>query len=244
MNPAATSRDSPLTLAVIVPTWQEAQMLPALLASLQEQTMPAERIVVADGGSTDGTAEIAARVGAQLILCPQRGRGCQIAYALEHCCEDVILIAHADMLFPPIALQRLRQHLQTHPACAGGCLGHRFDRDSLPYRLIAWADQRRARRGLAYGDQAQFFRRNVLPRIGGFPPWPLFEDVALSLRLQQAGPVVYLDVPVTVSVRRFQRRGLLGTLWHNWRLRRRFWRHGEAALTDLYRQYYGDTANK
>ena len=229
------------SLAVVVPVWQEAEVLPMLLQSLQQQTKPPRRIVVADGGSTDGTAAVALQWGAEVVACTRRGRGCQIAQALPRCWEDIIVIAHADMIFPPLALARIADWLHRHPDCVGGCLGHRFDQDGWIYRLIEWADRRRAQRGLAYGDQAQFFRRSVLERIGGFPPWPLFEDVALSQRLRQAGTVVYLDVPVTVSVRRFRRRGLLRTLWQNWWLRRRFAQEGESAVEVLYRRYYGES---
>jgi rSAM/selenodomain-associated transferase 2 len=227
-----------LTLAVIVPTWQEAERLPLLLKSLQEQTAPAECIAVADGGSTDGTAAIAEQAGALVLACPQRGRGRQIAYALDFCPQDIILIAHADMIFPPVALERIRQWLADYPDIVGGCLGHRFDSTAWWYRLVEWADRRRAQRGLAYGDQAQFFRRSILEAIGGFPPWPFLEDVALSRRLQQIGPLTYLDLPVTVSPRRFQKRGLLPVLWQNWRIRRRLARHGEAIVEKLYQEYY------
>lgn len=227
-----------LTLAVIVPVWQEADCLPRLLKSLQEQTKPADCIAVADGGSTDGTPALAEQAGAVVLSCPQRGRGRQIAFALNFCPQDIILIAHADMIFPSVALERVRQWLAQHPQTVGGCLGHRFESAAWWYRLVEWADRRRARRGLAYGDQAQFFRRSALEVIGGFPPWPLLEDVALSWRLQQIGPLVYLDLPVTVSPRRFQKQGLLPTLWHNWRIRRRWVRHGEAILEKLYQEYY------
>jgi rSAM/selenodomain-associated transferase 2 len=232
--------DQWLTLAVIVPVWQEAERLPALLKSLQAQTQPAEQIVVADGGSTDGTAAIAEQFGVVVCHCPRRGRGRQIAHALTLCPQDIILIAHADMIFPSLALERIRQWLSDHPQTVGGCLGHRFEARRWWYRLVEWADRRRAKKGLAYGDQAQFFRRSALDQMGGFPAWPLLEDIALSLRLQPLGALVYLDLPVTVSTRRFQQRGLLPVLWHNWRLRRRFARHGEAALEALYREYYPD----
>jgi len=228
------------SLAVVVPVWQEAEALPQLLRSLQEQTMPPQRLVVADGGSTDDTRAVAGQWGAEVVACTRRGRGCQIAQALPRCLEDIIVIAHADMIFPPLALARIADWMHQHPECVGGCLGHRFDQDGWVYRLIEWADRRRAQGGMAYGDQAQFFRRSVLEKIGGFPAWPLMEDVALSERLLQAGAVVYLDMPVTVSVRRFRRRGLLRTLWQNWWLRRRLAREGEAAVEMLYRRYYGD----
>ncbi|MCS7021200.1 MAG: glycosyltransferase family 2 protein [Gemmataceae bacterium] len=232
-------RTGAASIAVVVPTWQEANALPLLLESLRCQSCPPQLVLVADAGSTDDSCHIAAQYGAVVVRCPQRGRGCQIAYALRYCPAEVVVIAHADMVFPPRALERLQQWLQEHPHGVGGCFGHRFASDRWFYRLIEWADRRRARRGMSYGDQAQFFRRAVLEQWGGFPAWPLFEDVALTQRLQQAGPLAYLDVPVLVSTRRFQRLGLLRTLWRNWKLRRRWARHGPAVVDELYKEYYG-----
>src|SRR5881227_3320122 len=61
-------------LAVVVPTLNEEPSLPALLRSLQAQTEPPDQIVVADGGSHDGTIGIAQGFGAQIVVAPGRGR--------------------------------------------------------------------------------------------------------------------------------------------------------------------------
>src|SRR5205823_5618203 len=93
-------------------------------------------------------------------------------------------------------------------------------------------------RGHAYGDQAQFFRRETLDRAGGFPDQPLLEDVELARRLRTLGRPAYLDRPVTVSARRYERLGWPRVLWANWRLRRLYRRDGEAACWRLYHDYY------
>ena len=105
-------------------------------------------------------------------------------------------------------------------------------------QLIEWADRVRARRGVSYGDQAQFFRREWLARVGGFPDQPIMEDVELSLRLRVLGRPVSLDVPVTVSARRFADRGWWRVLWANWRFRRAYRRRGLAACREIYERYY------
>ena len=38
-------------------------------------------------------------------------------------------------------------YLGRHPACPGGCLGHRFDHPKWVYRAIEWWDRRRSLRG-------------------------------------------------------------------------------------------------
>src|SRR5262249_50715486 len=71
-GPAASVRFS-----VVVPTWNEALELPGLLASLAAQGERHE-VIVADGQSRDGTAELAARLGARVVS-TLRGRGRQLA---------------------------------------------------------------------------------------------------------------------------------------------------------------------
>lgn len=233
-RPAAQSP----SLAVVIPTLNEEATLPALLASLHEQSQPAERIVVSDGGSTDATVQAARRGGAEVFVAPRRGRGGQIAIALASLTEDVVLIAHADMIVPPRALESVRSWLAEHPDCPGGCLGHRFDRTSLLLRFIEWWDRRRARRGEPFGDQAQFFRRELLQSAGGFPDQPIMEDIELSRRLRMLGRPVYLDVPVTVSARRYDHHRWWRVFWMNRVLRRRYRRAGLAECARLYEQYY------
>ena len=227
-----------LTLAVVVPTLNEEPVLPGLLTSLRSQSHPAERIIVADGGSNDGTVSIARQAGAEVVVASNRGRGGQVAAALAKATEDVVLVAHADMLLPSQALESVRRSLAKRSDSPGGCLGHRFDQASLVLKLVEWCDRRRARRGESYGDQAQFFRRQALQSVGGFPDQPIMEDVELSRRLRLLGTPLYLDVPVTVSARRFVHEAWWKVLWRNRSLRRRYRREGRAACAELYERYY------
>lgn len=228
-----------LSLAVVLPVLNEEVSLPVTLQSLQAQNEPAERIVVVDGGSHDASVKRAEPFGVEVLVVPGRGRGGQIAAGTLQVPVEVVLIAHADMVFPPSALERVRDGLANDPECPGGCLGHRFATSRWVFRMVEWFDQRRARRGLSFGDQAQFFRRQWIERVGGFPDQPMMEDVELARRLQLLGRPAYLDVPVVVSPRRFEKRGVLRTVWSNWNFRRAYRRHGQAACQAIHREYYG-----
>ncbi len=231
--------ESPLlTLAVVIPVLNEASGLPATLTSLQQQTVRPDCIIVVDGGSWDSTTEVACESGATVLASAARGRGNQTAAGVNAATEDIVVVGHADMVFPPDALDRIRRHFLSHPRCPGGCLGHRFASDRWPYRLIEWFDRRRAVAGHSYGDQCQFFRRIVLATVGGFPAQPILEDVELSARLRSLGRPVFLDCPVTVSPRRFERLGVARTLWQNWRFRRAYGRGGVAATRAIFDRYY------
>lgn len=224
-------------IAVVVPTLNEEAFLPRLLASLAEQSEPFDEIAVADGGSTDRTIEIAEAAGGKVVRCV-RGRGIQIAAGIEATTAEVILVLHADSKAQPQTSTMLRQWYEKNPDSPGGCLGHRFDGGGWLLRLVEWADERRARRGISYGDQGQFFRGDILPRIGGFPALPLMEDLELSRRMTSVGEPAFLDLPVLSSTRGFERLGVIRTTLRNRRMRKAFERKGVAGVKDLAAEYY------
>jgi rSAM/selenodomain-associated transferase 2 len=228
----------PLRLAVVIPTFNEAERLAATLESLRTQTDPPDRVIVVDGGSADATPRLAEASGAEVLVERGRGRGGQVAAGVARATEDVVLVGHGDMLFPSESLAAIRRALATRPACPGGCLGHRFSSRRWVYRLIERADRMRAVRGTSYGDQAQFFRREWLVDVGGFPDQPIMEDVELSRRVRALGRPLYLDLPVVVSPRRFEERGVWRVLWENWTFRRAYRRRGLSACRDIYERYY------
>ncbi|MSR54255.1 MAG: glycosyltransferase [Gemmataceae bacterium] len=230
-----------MKIAVVIPVLNEAAHLQRTCSSLLSQTLSPDRLVIVDGGSCDGTTDIARRFTSESLVVPGRGRGGQIAAGTAVCSEDVILVAHADMVFPPNALESVQHFLLRHPACPGGCLGHRFENLGRVYRAIEWWDRRRAMRGHSFGDQGQFFRRDTLEQVGGFPELPLMEDVELSRRLRWLGRPAYLNVPVIVSSRRYEQLGWSSVAWRNWQLRRVFRLEGEAACWRLFQNYYGIT---
>jgi len=236
MTSAATTPQA--TLAVVIPVLNDALSLDTTLRSLADLSLSASRVLVVDGGSKDGTVAVARSFNAGVLIVPERGRGGQIAAGVAALDEEGIVIGHADMIFPPLALESVRRKLAEDPLCPGGCLGHRFDSPKRIYRFIEWLDHRRARRGESYGDQAQFFRRAWLARMGGFPDQPIMEDMELSRRLRLLGQPAYLDVPVLVSPRRFERLGWWRAAWANWNFRRTYRRHGLAACSAIYERYY------
>jgi rSAM/selenodomain-associated transferase 2 len=225
-------------LAVVIPTLNEEAVLAATLGSLAAQTEPATEIVVADGGSTDSTVALADKHSARVIITSKKGRGCQIAAALTQIDAEIVLIVHADMIVPTTALAMIRARLEADASCPGGCLGHRFDRPRAIYSWIEWGDRRRALRGMSYGDQGQFFRRPLLERCGGFPDQAIMEDVELSRRLSRLGRPAYLDCPVLVSPRRFERLGWPRVVFHNLLLRFAYRCGGARTCEEIHRRYY------
>lgn len=233
------------SLAVVVPTLNESKMLSNCLLSVERMSPHPDEVIIVDGGSIDGTPEIAACLGAT-VLQSKPGRGTQIAAGLAETQADVVLVLHADSEIAPDTASRILAALNARPRAAGGAVGQRFDCDALSLGVIECLNEARsALLGLSFGDQGQFFRRAAIMASGGFPELPLMEDVELSLRLRALGPMLYLGGGLVCSGRRwrkvnwFKRCLTIIAMTAIYRLRRS---EGSQLADALYRRYYPTTA--
>ncbi len=206
---------------IIIPAHNEQNCIQACLDSLKPFFLAGDEIVVMDAGSTDETANIAVQAGVRVIQLSSNKRGLAIASGVKFFQEfkrriDFLIIAHADMIFSPNARQVLLKAMENHPDSPGGCYGHRINAKGLQYRVVEMGNKFRASiLNMPYGDQAQFFRPEVLEAAGGFPEMEWLEDVELSLRLRQIGPMKYLNYPVTIPSRHWEK-GVIRTTLSNW----------------------------
>ena len=193
----------PQHISVVIPTLNEASTLGRTLRRLGTQDDPFETIVV-DGGSEDETRTLAQSWGAQVLQAPA-GRATQMNRGAEHATGDVLLFLHADTLLPPDGLSAIRTALDD-PETASGTFRLQFD-DSTPFLdFYSWCTRWPWLR-LCFGDRGQFARQSAFEAVGGFPEWPLFEDLELAARLSKHGGFCFLDTAVTTSARRFRRHG-------------------------------------
>ncbi|MBC2732956.1 MAG: glycosyltransferase [Desulfobacteraceae bacterium] len=230
-------------VSVIMPVLNEAERVEAAIQSVHSEPEVAE-IIVVDGGSRDATCERARQADAIVISGP-RGRGPQVRAGLDLATGDVLLVLHADTALAAGGIKRMLQALADYPRIAGGAFEMRFTGDSLGLRAVACLNNWRARWcGISFGDQGQFFRRDALNMMGGFPDMMLMEDVELSLRLKQFERPLFIRRGVCVSQRRWVRRGFVKNIWKVLTLFTRYLferrMHGAAGIrTDYYRKYYG-----
>lgn len=85
-------------VSCIIPAWNEAERLPAVLAAVVGHPLVAEVIVV-DDGSSDDTAGTAERSGARvLIQTPNRGKSAAVARGLTAAAGEVVLLLDADLI--------------------------------------------------------------------------------------------------------------------------------------------------
>lgn len=194
----------------MIPALDEAEPLRRLLPSLLEE---ADEVVVSDGGSRDGTPEVARRAGAVLVDGPP-GRGGQLNRGAAACDADVLLFLHADTRLPAGAGEAVRTAIAA--GAAGGAFFVRFDAGgwmTVGSRLV---NLRTRLTRLPLGDQAQFVRREVFAELGGYRDWPILEDLDFARRLKARGPLALLTPPVITAARRYTRGGVFRTVARNW----------------------------
>ena len=197
-------------ISVIIPTLNEARLLPFTLEWIQQNSTPHEVLVV-DAGSSDGTRALAESAGCRTIDSPARHRARQMNLGARHAKGTVLLFLHADTRIPPTALGKVESALD-QPRVLGGGFARRFDSPSLFLRLTCWLAECRSRSaGWFLGDQGIFVRSSVFDILGGYRDMRLFEDLDFSRRLARLGRIVTLRPPVVTSARRFAKYGSLAT---------------------------------
>ncbi len=225
----------PGSLSVIVPTLNEAPRLARALAPLLADPEPVE-VIVADGGSRDGTRRRAWELGALCLRGP-RGRGGQMAAGAARATGENLLFLHADTRLPP-GWRREVTWLLARPGVSLGAFSFAMDLPGRGPELIRLMVRWRSRLlQLPYGDQALFLRACTLERLGGFPPLPLMEDVELVARARGLGRVVISPLSALSSGRRWRQRGLWRNTLGNWATMAAYTLGTDPAL--LERRYYG-----
>ncbi len=204
-------------LSVIVPALNEARGIEDCLRSLAPLRARGHEVIVADGGSGDGTRELAAALADRVISAP-RGRALQMNAGAAAASGDALLFLHADTILPADADRAVLAALASR---AWGRFDVSIDSRDARLAVVGFCMNWRSRlSGIATGDQAIFVRRAAFP---GFARIALMEDVEFSKRMKPVSAPACLRARVVTSARRWERRGVLRTVLLMWRLRLQFW---------------------
>ena len=220
-GPAAIVRSVPRLLSIVIPTLDAAEILGATLADAAPGTVRlAERgvaveVVVADGGSRDGTVDVARRHGARLVEA-EAGRGRQLAAGAAAAEGTWLLFLHADTR-PASGWDEEVSAFIAQAANRGraACFRFALDDRALAARLLERLVALRCRLfALPYGDQGLLIHRSLYEGLGGFRPLPMMEDVDLVRRLGRRR-LAYLRTPAVTSAVRFRRGGYVARMVRN-----------------------------
>jgi rSAM/selenodomain-associated transferase 2 len=213
-------------LTIVLPVLDEAPIIVGALEALAPFRTRGTEIVVADGGSRDGTLALARPLADHVIAAPhRRGASMNAGAAIGH--GDALLFLHADTKLPANAGDLIDAAL-SHRAWG------RFDvriagRHPLLTVVARMINMRSRATGIATGDQAIFMTRDAFAAVGGFPDLPLMEDIAICRRLKHLCRPWCIGTPVVTSGRRWDNNGLFRTILLMWRLRLAYYLGAEPA---------------
>jgi rSAM/selenodomain-associated transferase 2 len=231
----ADSYAAPL-FSIIIPTFNEAPTIHFFLQQLQAlRSADCCEIIIVDGGSSDNTVSLATPFVDQVIAA-EAGRACQMNAGASVAAGRWLLFLHADTFFPATIKTELLQLSES--TYKWGFFPVRLSGEHFLFRVIERAISWRSRLSkVATGDQAIVVEKDLFKEAGGYADLLLMEDIALTKHLRQhASPWVF-DQPVITSSRRWEKNGIVKTIFLMWLLRAAYFFGASPRV--LARIYYG-----
>jgi rSAM/selenodomain-associated transferase 2 len=190
--------------SVIIPTLNEEEVIEKCILGIRSISENVE-IIIADGHSTDATTRIAEEHGVK-ICASETGRGIQCNAGASVATGDILLFLHADTALPAIAFDQLNEYFQNSKIQIG-TFRLSFDNNHWLFRLYAFPSRFECA-FTRFGDQCIVVRKSFFDSIGGFPNWPLFEDLVFVQKARRMTRVYRFRATVKTSARRFLKHGI------------------------------------
>lgn len=209
-------------LSIIIPCLNEAETILATLEVLQPYRSQGVEVILADGGSIDGTLELALPLVDRHCV-SEPGRSLQMNIGAELATGQWLLFLHADTRLPDDFFSQLKD-IAARKRSEWGFFRVKLSGTHPLLRCVEMAMNWRSRwTSVATGDQAIFVSGRLWQQLGGFSPLPLMEDVEFTKRARRVSAAALISSPLVTSSRRWEQRGILKTIMLMWWLRLNFW---------------------
>jgi len=209
------------SIAIVMPAWNAARLLPKVLPAALEAADGASVLVV-DPGSTDGTAELAEQLGARVVRLPYRvGPARARNVGVAHVDADVVLFIDADCVPRADVVQRVQRAFASDPELVS--LAGSYDATPSDPGFFSqymnlrhhYTHHRAERTDATFWAGCGAVRRDAFLAVGGFDadrfPRPQIEDIELGYRLRALG-TARLDPEIQVThLKRWTLRGTVYT---------------------------------
>jgi rSAM/selenodomain-associated transferase 2 len=193
-------------LSIIIPTYNEAASIGALLEFLLLHVNASTEIIIADGASTDATCFIAKQQGVTVLHCKRKGRAPQMNEAATKASGNILYFLHADT-YPPADFEQQILYAVAN-GNKSGCFRLKFDEQHWFLQANAWFT-RFDIDAIRFGDQSLFVVKEVFQKAGGFnEQLHLLEDQEIITRLKQIGNFAVLADSVVTSARKYKEVGV------------------------------------
>lgn len=222
------------SLSVIIPVYKETN-INHLLNYLRKYFKG--EIIVVDGENKASTLKLISDETIIKLKAP-KGRGIQLHLGALKARGEILFFLHADTFPPPNFYQLICKHLK--PPYGGGAFSLKIDTNHPWLKIVnKFANLRAKITKIPYGDQGIFVLRDLYFKVGGFPPYPIMEDVAFMQKLKAHYPICLLPEKIVTSARRWQKEGVFFTsLRNNFLLLLYFLKVKPEKLAKLYRPTY------
>ena len=191
------------SISIVTPSYYQAQFIEETIRSVLLQNYAPLEYIVVDGGSNDGTVEILRRYEAWLswVSEPDRGQTDAINKGLRMASGDVLAYLNSDDIFLPDGVHTIADYMQHRPEM-GLVYGHCRVLDEkgtmlgyLPHHPFSL--QRTIERGEFLPQQATFWRREAMTKVGVFDDTLHYAmDYEYFIRIAKAFPVGYVSEAV------------------------------------------------
>mgnify|MGYP003488518176 FL=1 len=200
-------------ISIIIPTLNEEEYIKRCIETVVH--VPGIEVIIADGGSTDSTIQIAREYSDVTVVSSMRGRSLQMNSGVSYSNGDILLFLHADCILPGEIVPAIR-HVFESSRAVGGAFTMKLLSDKFVYRMLEKGINLRSRIfKLPYGDQGVFVKRSLFKELGGFKKMTACEDLDFIWRMKRYGRITILDEEILTSVRRWGKDGLLRTSVRN-----------------------------
>ncbi|MFT4666597.1 MAG: glycosyltransferase involved in cell wall biosynthesis [Polaribacter sp.] len=205
-------------ISAIIVAVNEELLIRNIITELRKQVYSGDsEIILADGGSTDQTVAFAKQEKLKIARSPKRSKSIQMNTAAAIATGDILFFVHVDMTFDNNTFSIIQKQIAT--GFAGGGFSNVFDNHNQKIKTLGnWFNFRifnkreQSDKGLFYGDNGIFVKRNVFNDLQGFKEIPIMEDYDFSKRLQQKYSTTTIKEPkIIVSARRHIKAGFIKT---------------------------------
>ena len=205
-------------ISAIIVALNEEVLIEQIIGELKKQKYDGGfEIILADGGSSDNTVNLAKAHNVQVVCSEKKGKSFQMNAAAKRAKGQILFFVHADMQFPDSVFTAIAEALKS--GHSGGGFANEYDYKNekikrlgnlMNFRIFDKREQ--SDKGIFYGDNGIFVLKEAFEEINGFKEISIMEDYDFSTRMCRKYRTIKIYNPkILVSSRRHVKVGFLKT---------------------------------
>ncbi len=198
-------------ISIIIPTFNEEKKLGATISYLlaADDKKYISEIIIADGGSTDNTVNIAKDLLAKFTVTPGKNRAAQLNSGAAIASGNMLFFLHADSIPSKKFIKKIIKAADKN--CQSGCFRLLFDHDHWFLKANAWFTRFNVN-AVRFGDQGLFVTKTVFEKCGGYNEnLFIMEDQEIIHRLKKFSSFIVIDDYIQTSARKYLKNGIYKT---------------------------------